>query len=67
MAKQLRDAGRVVDLGGDKVALDCSEDPPKSSSSADDVVSGFAGSEIWVAVCDGPVPGWEIKERIKLA
>ncbi|KAJ3548158.1 hypothetical protein NM688_g5328 [Phlebia brevispora] len=64
---QLREEGRIVDLGKDSVALDCSLiSPAANSSQAKDLVSEFAGGEIWVAVCDGPVPTWKISEKIAL-
>ena len=65
MASELRNEGRVIELGEDRVALDCAE-VPSGDPTSPDVVSGFIGGEIWVAVCDGPVPGWTVKEIIRL-
>lgn len=62
MADELRESGRIVNLGDEKVALDCSSSPGQGK----DLVSEFTGGEIWVAVCDGPVPGWEIKDKVEL-
>lgn len=64
VAEQLRQDGRIVDKGKDQVALDCSERP--SGDAGKDLVDGFDGGEIWIALCDGPVQTWEIKERIQL-
>lgn len=62
MADRLRGEERIV-LGSDGVALDCSPDAPSRERV---LLSAFDGAEIWVAVCDGPVPTWVIKDRIPL-
>ncbi len=32
-----------------------------------ELVDGFEGEEIWLAVrCEGPVPDWEVMERVVL-
>ena len=66
MAHRLREEGRIVE-GEDGVALDCSPELSSTKlSEEENLVSGFAGAEIWVAVCDGPVPTWVIKDKITL-
>ena len=60
---ELLEQQRVVELGEGRVGLDCSEVPRKD---LEDVVSGFQGAEIWIAVCDGPVETWVIKDKIAL-
>ena len=47
------------------VALDCSEHPGNTSS-ADEVLEGIDGEEIWIMQCNGPVPTWEVIEKVKL-
>ncbi|EKM55047.1 uncharacterized protein PHACADRAFT_255378 [Phanerochaete carnosa HHB-10118-sp] len=64
VVEQLKRDGRIVDKGEDKVALNYSEQHLESGE--DDAVDGFDGGEIWIALCDGPVPTWIIKDRIKL-
>lgn len=64
VAEQLRRDGRIIEQAGDRVALNCAAQP--SEGGENDIVDGFDGAEIWIALCDGPVPGWEIKDRIKL-
>ncbi|KAI0086438.1 2',3'-cyclic-nucleotide 3'-phosphodiesterase [Irpex rosettiformis] len=54
---------RIVELGEGKVGLNCSEIPDKN---LEEIVSGFKGTEIWIAVCEGPVETWEIKDKIVL-
>lgn len=61
----LRKQGRIVEKGEGKVALDC-YDGAGSTGRQEDVVDGFDESEIWIAVCDGPVETWEVTDRIKL-
>ncbi|KIP06049.1 hypothetical protein PHLGIDRAFT_477889 [Phlebiopsis gigantea 11061_1 CR5-6] len=61
----LEKEGRIVDRGEDHVALDCADGEPESREP--DLLDGFEGSEIWIAVCDGPVPTWVVKDRIKLS
>lgn len=61
----LEKEGRIVVRGEDHVALDCAEGEPESREP--DLLDGFEGSEIWIAVCDGPVPTWVVKDRIKLS
>ena len=65
MASELRSEGRVIELEEGGVALDCSE-ASSGDPSSPDIVGGFIGGEIWVAVCDGPVPGWKVKDIIRL-
>lgn len=62
MAAILREEGRVVEQGEDRVALDCAASVGQTA----DLVDGFNGGEIWIALCDGPVHTWQIKQRIAL-
>ncbi|GJE96436.1 cyclic phosphodiesterase-like protein [Phanerochaete sordida] len=62
--EQLERDGRIVRIADDRTALNCAEDPAESSK--DDLLDGFDGGEIWIALCDGPVPTWTVKDRIKL-
>ncbi|KAI0340070.1 hypothetical protein BDW22DRAFT_1360579 [Trametopsis cervina] len=55
---------KIVDLDGDKVALGCSSAPGADPRA---VISSFGGSEIWIALCDGPVETWTVEEKIKLS
>lgn len=61
----LREQGRIIEQGEGAVALDCAEGD--SESRQPELLDGFEGSEIWIALCDGPVPTWEVKDRIKLS
>ncbi len=62
IADILAEEGRVIPHGTDSVTLDCSS----GDQQGQDLYSGFEGAEIWIASCDGPVPTWEIKEKIRL-
>lgn len=69
VAARLRAEGRIVagpeGAGGrGGVLLNCAERPAEAG--AHDLVGGFDGGEIWVVSCDGPVPGWEVRDRIQL-
>ncbi|KDQ60891.1 hypothetical protein JAAARDRAFT_108711, partial [Jaapia argillacea MUCL 33604] len=39
---------------------------PSAGKDPSSQLKGFTGSEIWVAECDGPVPGWRVIETICL-
>ncbi|KAI0080556.1 hypothetical protein K474DRAFT_207938 [Panus rudis PR-1116 ss-1] len=66
--EELKNQGRIVPQGNDgdssggEVALDCTE----GSERGKDLINGFEGTEIWLALCDGPVETWQIKEKILL-
>ena len=64
VAEQLGRDGRIVHVADDRVALNCAADP--STGDKGDLLDGFDGAEIWIALCDGPVPTWIVKDRIKL-
>ncbi|KAH9950249.1 hypothetical protein B0H21DRAFT_819381 [Amylocystis lapponica] len=59
----LEDAGRVRG-GGAGVALDCAAE---AGADGADVLEGFDGEEIWVVRCEGPVPSWEVLQKVVLA
>jgi 2',3'-cyclic-nucleotide 3'-phosphodiesterase len=65
VADQLRNHGRIVEQGEDRIALDCAE-RISVDSPARELIDNFDGCEIWIALCDGPVDTWEVKERIRL-
>ena len=58
----LSNDGRIIDRGLDSVALDCTEGDLRGK----DLIDGFVGSEIWIALCDGPVETWVVKDKIPL-
>ncbi|KAH9930589.1 uncharacterized protein B0H18DRAFT_992371 [Fomitopsis serialis] len=62
--EELKSQGRVLERA-DGVALDCSEDPGNASD-ASEVLEGIDGEEIWIIQCNGPVPGWEVLDKIQL-
>jgi 2',3'-cyclic-nucleotide 3'-phosphodiesterase len=63
MMDELVKQKRIVDVGDERVALDCSEVPGTRS---EDVLDEFLGGEIWLVLCDGPVETWSIKDKIVL-
>jgi 2',3'-cyclic-nucleotide 3'-phosphodiesterase len=63
MMDELVKQKRIVDVGDERVALDCSEVPGARS---EDVLDEFLGGEIWLVLCDGPVETWSIKDKIVL-
>ncbi|KZT69753.1 hypothetical protein DAEQUDRAFT_238622 [Daedalea quercina L-15889] len=62
--EELKSSGRIVERA-DGVALDCSEDP-SNRRNADEMLDDMEGEEIWIVKCDGPVPTWEILDKVKL-
>ncbi|KAK7681534.1 hypothetical protein QCA50_015266 [Cerrena zonata] len=58
----LVDDGRIVNEGIDSVTLDCTEGQQRGK----DLMDGFIGGEIWIALCDGPVETWVVKDKIPL-
>lgn len=62
IADVLKEEGRAISHGGDSVILDCTSGDERGK----DLFSGISGAEIWIALCDGPVPTWEIKDKIPL-
>lgn len=54
--------GRIVDNGKEALTLDCSEGEQRGK----DLIDGFIGGEIWIALCDGPVETWVVKDKISL-
>jgi len=64
IAAELRRQGRVIGSSdGRSVQLDCTEGDARGQ----DLLGGFAGREIWIMLCDGPVETWRrIGDRIVL-
>lgn len=62
--EELKNKGRIVERA-DGVALDCSKDP-ENTDSPDEVLEGIDGEEIWIMQCNGPVPTWEVLDKVKL-
>lgn len=62
--EELKNKGRIIERANG-IALDCSEDPGNTGS-ADDVLEGIDGEEIWIMQCNGPVPTWEVLDKVKL-
>ncbi|CCM04416.1 uncharacterized protein FIBRA_06593 [Fibroporia radiculosa] len=65
VANELKNSGRVVGRPDGGVALNCAQEVGPGTEP--DLLSGFEGAEIWIAKCDGPVPGWEVVDKISLA
>ncbi|KAI0780425.1 2',3'-cyclic-nucleotide 3'-phosphodiesterase [Trametes elegans] len=69
-AETLRRELRVLESGTDEdrsLRLACVDENADDTSREPDILEGFDGEEIWVVRCEGPVPEWEVLERIKLA
>ncbi|KAL4246112.1 hypothetical protein ABKN59_003285 [Abortiporus biennis] len=62
MADKLAEEGRVIVHDDESVTLDLTEGDKRNQ----ELLTGFEGGEIWIAVCDGPVPTWKVAEKIKL-
>ncbi|CAL1705230.1 unnamed protein product [Somion occarium] len=60
--EQLNEGGRIISKDDHSVALDCTEGDARGQ----DVIDGFVACEIWIALCDGPVEAWTIKDKIQL-
>lgn len=60
---KLEKQGRIVERVDGRVGLDCSK---VATSEPGDIIEAFDGAEIWVALCDGPVETWTIKDKIRL-
>ncbi|KAI9061481.1 hypothetical protein FKP32DRAFT_1631088 [Trametes sanguinea] len=68
IAEKLRSELRVLESGTgeeSKAQLACVDDNVEGEQEPE-ILDGFDGEEIWVVKCDGPVPTWEILEKIPL-
>lgn len=66
VAEELRRAGRIVDhADGTGVTLNGAEDIKQATEA--DLLNGIHGEAIWIVKCEGPVPGWEVLQKIELA
>ncbi|KAI0723720.1 hypothetical protein C8T65DRAFT_627177 [Cerioporus squamosus] len=57
-ARRLKSELRVLE-GGTRRRKREEQDP--------ELIDGFMGEEVWMVRCEGPVPGWEVMEKIVLA
>ncbi|CDO77930.1 hypothetical protein BN946_scf184679.g9 [Trametes cinnabarina] len=67
-AETLRSELRVLESGtGDEraVRLACLDDDAEGEQEPE-ILEGFDAEEIWVVKCEGPVPDWEVLEKIPL-
>ncbi|KAI0361867.1 hypothetical protein OH77DRAFT_1416045 [Trametes cingulata] len=67
-AETLRSELRVLESGqGEErsVRLACVDDDVEGEQEPE-ILEGFDGEEIWVVKCEGPVPEWEVLEKINL-
>ncbi|KAI8982859.1 2',3'-cyclic-nucleotide 3'-phosphodiesterase [Trametes punicea] len=67
-AETLRSELRVLESGrGEErvVRLACVDDDVEGEQEPE-ILDGFDGDEIWVVRCEGPVPEWEVLEKISL-
>ncbi|KAI0672715.1 2',3'-cyclic-nucleotide 3'-phosphodiesterase [Trametes maxima] len=67
-AETLRSELRVLESGtGEEraVRLACVDDEVEAEQ-VPEILEGFDGEEIWVVRCEGPVPEWEVLEKIPL-
>ncbi|KAI0636422.1 2',3'-cyclic-nucleotide 3'-phosphodiesterase [Trametes polyzona] len=67
-AETLRSELRVLESAGGEgevrsVRLACVDE---EAGQEPEILEGFDGEEIWVVKCEGPVPGWEVLEKIPL-
>ncbi|KAI0374664.1 hypothetical protein BV20DRAFT_383416 [Pilatotrama ljubarskyi] len=66
-AETLRSELRVLESGRGEarsVSLACVDDDGEQEP---EILDSFDGEEIWVVKCEGPVPEWEVIEKIELA
>jgi len=64
VAEALKSSGRVVNrVGG--VSLNCAESVEQGTE--EDLLEGLDGEAVWIVKCEGPVPEWEVLQKIKLA
>lgn len=77
VAHELLANGTIVEASdtGDNgdIIIDCSKGPngveavpPSMARISSDLLHGFDGTEIWAAMCDGPVETWTIRAKVKL-
>jgi len=57
---------------GQEVVLECGAgtgagDDDTGSETVDGALAGFAGTQIWIVDCEGPVEGWKVLDKILLA
>ncbi|KAJ3492107.1 hypothetical protein NLI96_g182 [Meripilus lineatus] len=62
MADLLVTERRVIIQDAHSIKLDLSQ----TGEEGTDVYSGFKGAEIWIVSCDGPVPTWEVQDRLPI-
>ncbi|OSD08345.1 hypothetical protein PYCCODRAFT_1379845 [Trametes coccinea BRFM310] len=68
IAETLRSELRVLESGSgeeSRVQLACVDDDAEGEQ-VPEILDGFDGEEVWVVRCEGPVPTWEILEKIPL-